>query len=320
MNLSEGHCSENISKKHTPQLIVEPKAGIGQFNSVGRRTSHRTAGKMQIQDEILILLSSASLHGYGIWSIVSEDYPEIRLNTLYRWMNDLEAKGLIEGSMEDGIRGPNRKVYELTPFGRQRVVIQIRTAVKLIVDIYRRYKLFSALHFSNILQLADSALPNRRVLIAPFNRFLDFEHDLIQILIDTMRGRRVDFIGQFPGMLNMHPKPRTLRGSTQDLPVKNESYGEIWLCGLPKKSSFGLSVEECKRALVKGGMLYLAIPFLISSDHVGSDLGTFINNTLVQVFPELGLMEFREIEPIMKKYFEDTGVLDCRIHVFWAKK
>jgi len=318
--VSIGHCSENISKKHTPPLTAEMKEVLGQLSGVERRTLHRTAGKTRIQDEILLLLSSAPLHGYGIWNIVLEDYPEMRLNTLYRWLNDLEARMLIEGITAEGIRGPNRKVYKLTSSGQQRVFLQIRNAIRLMVDIYRRYRLFSALHFSNILQLADSTFPNGRVLIAPFNQFLDFEHSLIQSLIDAMRCRRVDFIDRVPGLLKLHPRTRVLRGSTQDLPVKNESYGEIWLCGIPRKNSFGPSVEECKRVLIKGGTLYLAIPFLISLDLPGSDFGTFINNTISQVFPDLGLMEYHQVELIMKNYFEASGVLDCGIHVFWAKK
>jgi DNA-binding PadR family transcriptional regulator len=276
--------------------------------------------KSRVQDEILLLLSNEPLHGYSVWNSILDDYPEMRLNTLYRWMNDLEARGLIEGNIELGDKGPNRKVYFLTQDGRQRVFLLIKNAFKLMIDVYRRYRLFSALHFSNLSQLSEVNCSNSRALIAPFNQFLDFDYNLIQILIDTMRGRRVDIIGRLQGTSNMHPKPRIMSGNIQNLPAKKDVYGDIWLIGLPKRSSFSPSIEECKRTLMKGGTLFLAIPFLTPSVHTGLDFGSFISNSMMQISPELELMEFHEIESIMKEYFRETGVIEPGILVFWGKK
>jgi len=276
--------------------------------------------KSRIQDEILLLLSNESLHGYGIWSAILVDYPYMRLNTLYRWMNNLETRGFVEGNIEQGVKGPNRKVYLLTNDGRQRVLLLIRNAFKLIIDIYRKYQLFSALHFSNLSQLSEISFSNSRALIAPFNQFFDFDHNLLQILVDAMRGRRVDFVGRLQDISNVHPKPRILKGTIQNLPVKKDVYGDIWLLGVPKKSTFSPSIEECKRLLMRGGTLYLAIPFLLSSSDRAPVFGSFITNAMIHIFPELELIESHEIESIMQSFFRETGVLELGFPVVWARK
>jgi len=318
--LSNGTCSGNTSKKQYLQIEVEQIAIGGRDGVTGKRKSPRMALKSRIQDEILLLLSNESLHGYGIWNTVLENYPDMRLNTLYRWMNDLEARGLIEGTIEVGVRGPDRKVYFLTQDGRQRVFLLIKNAFKLMIDIYRKYRLFSTLHFSNLSQLSEITFSNSRALIAPFHQFLDSDYGLIQILFATMRGRRVDFIGRFQGISNIHPKPHAMKGNIQNLPVKKDVYGDIWLLGIPKRSSFSPSIEECKRTLMKGGTVFLAIPFLTPPIRMGPDFGSFISNSMMQIFPELELMEFHEIESIMKKHFRETGVLELGTLVFWGKK
>lgn len=318
--MSNGSWAGETSKKQSHQFDTALKSFESQTDGVKTRTPSRINPKARVQDEILLLLSNKSLHGYSIWNIVLTDYPEMRLNTLYRWMNDLEARGLIDGIMEQGVRGPKRKVYDLTENGKLRVVFLIRNAVKLMTDIYRRYRLFSALHFSNVSQLAELAFSDSRALIASFSQFADFDFGILQSLVEAMRGRRIDFLGPVQGISKIHHKPRLLKGNIQSLSAKSEVYGDIWLIGVPRRSSFGPTMKECKRTLMKDGTLFLAIPFLISSCPSGSDFGSFMTNTLVEIFPELEIMEFCEIESILKNHFKEFGVLDFGIHVLWAKK
>jgi len=318
--LSNGTCSENTSRKHSLRIDAEQVDSRVRDYGVGKRESPRMALKSRVQDEILLLLSNEFLHGYAIWNAVLRDYPDLRLNTLYRWMNDLETRGLVVGTIELGVRGPNRKVYSLTHNGRQRVFLLIRNAFKLVIDVYKKYQLFSALHFSNLSQFSEISFSNSRALIAPFDQFYDFDHNLLQILIDAMRGRRVDFVGRLQDISNIHPRPHILKGTIQNLPVKKDVYGDIWLLGIPKRRTFSTSIEECKRLLRRGGTLYLAIPFLISSNDRAPVFGSFITTAMIHIFPELELIEFHEIESIMKSHFRETGIFELGIPIVWAKK
>lgn len=318
--LSDGECSGNTRKRYAHQLAIEPAVTGTKLGHVRRDESVRTRAKACVQDEILIMLSDVSLHGYGIWNIILERYPDMRLNTLYRWMNDLESQGLIEARIKQGVRGPDRKVYTLTNEGQKRIKQLTRDAIRLMVDVYRRYRLFSAQYFNNIQRAAAWSNSKGRVLIAPFQRFLDIESSLIRSLVDDMVGRPIDFVGHIPGIPNRKPRPRILKGCIRDLPVRNEIYDEVWLWGMPKRGGFIPSVDECRRVLVKGGILCLAIPFLTTSDYVSPGFATFITNSIAQVFPELELMELNEVESILSGSFEDTGILEFGIHVIWARK
>lgn len=71
---------------------------------------------------ILTVLAIAPRHGYGIsQALVSVELQPVKGAQLYPALARLEEEGAINAEWEQGDSGPARKVYKLTPTGRQQL-------------------------------------------------------------------------------------------------------------------------------------------------------------------------------------------------------
>ena len=72
---------------------------------------------------ILSLVAERPRHGYQIEQVIEErgmrEWTEISFSSIYYLLRKLEGEGWIEGELEEGERGPARKVYHATPAGEE---------------------------------------------------------------------------------------------------------------------------------------------------------------------------------------------------------
>lgn len=70
---------------------------------------------------ILLMIAKEPTHGLGILNLMDEHVPNHRMDTaiVYRTLKDLEKEGYIVSQWADSDSGPKKKIYELTPNGRE---------------------------------------------------------------------------------------------------------------------------------------------------------------------------------------------------------
>ena len=71
---------------------------------------------------VMLLLAESPMHGYELMGKLDEfgmDHANMDPSVLYRMLRRLEREGLAESSLNDSGSGPARKVYTLTPDGRE---------------------------------------------------------------------------------------------------------------------------------------------------------------------------------------------------------
>jgi poly-beta-hydroxybutyrate-responsive repressor len=71
---------------------------------------------------VLLLLAEGPSHGYELAGSLKEFSPEglnVEPSILYRMLRQMEEEGLATSSLDDSGTGPARKVYVLTPEGRE---------------------------------------------------------------------------------------------------------------------------------------------------------------------------------------------------------
>ncbi len=72
---------------------------------------------------ILSLVAEHPRHGYEIEQVIQQrgmrEWTEIGFSSIYYLLAKLDGASLIVSRLEEGARGPARKVYEATPAGRQ---------------------------------------------------------------------------------------------------------------------------------------------------------------------------------------------------------
>jgi DNA-binding PadR family transcriptional regulator len=72
---------------------------------------------------ILSLVAERPRHGYEIEQVIEErgmrEWTEVGFSSIYYLLKKLGREGLIERQLEEAERGPARKVYHITPAGRE---------------------------------------------------------------------------------------------------------------------------------------------------------------------------------------------------------
>ncbi|MBN2050447.1 MAG: PadR family transcriptional regulator [Spirochaetales bacterium] len=75
-----------------------------------------------IQAMLLLLLQEESRHGYDLAKLLEDELPSETVPdaaVIYRMLRELEIGGYTESHLVPGQGGPARKVYSLTPAGRE---------------------------------------------------------------------------------------------------------------------------------------------------------------------------------------------------------
>lgn len=83
----------------------------------------------QAELSLLSLLAEQPYHGYELEHVIEargmREWTEIGFSSIYYLLKKLEGDGLIDSRLEEGGRGPARRVYAITPVGRA----QLRAAI-----------------------------------------------------------------------------------------------------------------------------------------------------------------------------------------------
>lgn len=76
-----------------------------------------------VEPTLLLLLSSGEgKHGYLLYEETKElavTETEVDTGIVYRTLRALEVNGMVTSEWGPGIRGPNRRIYRITPAGRR---------------------------------------------------------------------------------------------------------------------------------------------------------------------------------------------------------
>ena len=74
-----------------------------------------------VEPALLLLLRERPMHGYELLERLPEVAREERrvdLGNLYRLLRGLEEEGIVASEWDEGLPGPAKRVYRLTPAGR----------------------------------------------------------------------------------------------------------------------------------------------------------------------------------------------------------
>ncbi|MDI6873452.1 PadR family transcriptional regulator [Candidatus Solincola sp.] len=98
-------------------------------------------GKRFIEPRILFLLNRGPAHGYQLMRKMDEvplPGPLPDVGAVYRRLRRMEEEGLVTSRWTSAERGPQRKVYRLTPKGRKRLALWVE-AIRARVTLLQRF-------------------------------------------------------------------------------------------------------------------------------------------------------------------------------------
>jgi len=104
------------------------------------------ASERLIQAQLLLLLAEKPAHGYELIQRLNEaDFAdgEVDVATVYRNLRRMDQEGLLDSRWEAGPAGPARRLYTLTPRGRQVLhawAVEVQQQMERLENFLRRYR------------------------------------------------------------------------------------------------------------------------------------------------------------------------------------
>jgi DNA-binding PadR family transcriptional regulator len=273
------------------------------------RTNNMGTSKSRIQNRILLLIEQGASYGYEIIRQLGNDYGDIRLNTLYRWLYDMEAHNLLESSVRPGPFGPNRRVYNLAPLGKRLIRNLLRESLELVMNYFDDYLRDRPDNILGFLEDLDSSDLNPRILISGFPRIRRSDIGLFKSLVSRNDKTRIDIIGSTVELGNLDIGFRRLDGDICSIPVRRGRYNEIWFSRTPSLEVLDSASIECKRVLTVGGKLRIIASNLYFNEPLYASMSEFLRMTATHLFPDFGVIEGNSICGILRRAFDN-----CRVY------
>ncbi|MHA1959816.1 MAG: helix-turn-helix transcriptional regulator [Candidatus Thorarchaeota archaeon] len=280
------------------------------------------AAKSQVQDQVLTLLHEGSSYGYEIMRLLRTEYDTLRLNTLYRWLSELEGDGLVVSETRSRPNGPERRVYSITWKGRERTLVLLRKAIRLVYQFYEDYQRFMMGEDWPYIAATNPVTIPGRVLYTEFPRITDKSASLIELLQARSETRVLDIVGDDAVARKAGIRGRSHAARMTELPFRQGHFGEVWLNGLPTCDELPAVLAECQRILKKQGVLRIIPSHVFPTGTFESRLDEFIEATVNLLFPENGIVGINSLCADIRGAFGNCIVDEVfpRVYVFSATK
>jgi DNA-binding PadR family transcriptional regulator len=275
-----------------------------------------------IKDHILLALDHAPHHGYDLLYSLPEEARDLQLTTLYRWLHSMESEGLVQSQIESGPHGPDRRVYRLGTRGETRLRQILKDAIEVVLHFYDSYRHSAATYLHDVLDVGDIEKIEGRILLASFPRLKERDIQTVKYLSERNEGAPIDILGNIALVKRAGIKYRKMKGEIYDIASPDKHFSEVWLIGVPERSTFPRAIAECKRLLMIGGTLRIIAPFAFFDEPSKPGLGEFIRVTSTHLYPELGMVEGNDVGSVIEANFKDCGAYETfpGLVIFWAVK
>jgi DNA-binding PadR family transcriptional regulator len=207
--------------------------------------------------EILGILYETPSHVYRLEQILAARHDVQRSDDLYRVIKSLERRGIVRHSSTLSGKGPERKIYSLTPEGEDLLSAIARAgAARFLGECLREISEQILPHFSDD---EENLRPVRRVLLV-LSPISVKERDIFAALGKKIgkkaRERYVLEPAEGPCLDGYIP----VCGDPTDIPFEDETFDLVLGPGI-SYGDLDASIGECARVLVPGGTLVTVQPF-----------------------------------------------------------
>ncbi len=274
-----------------------------------------------LKDRILLSLDNSPAHGYDLLKLLEKDDQTIMITTLYRWLHEMESKGLVESELQSSPYGPPRRVYRVGHEGGSRLRNMIRNAIEVITHFYEKYT-HSRIASACKLIPKDNSLFSGAVLFSSTPRMNKFDLNLLCTLAQKCNGSKIHILGNKPPLEIQEIPHRMIKGDITEIKSRKSRYSLVWLNGVPEYHILPLALEEIRRVLKEDGTLIMTSPLTFFEEPQNPSLGSFLKYTSVNLFPDIGVKDGNHILRIIDGFFPGTCVCEAfpEFAVFTATK
>ncbi len=278
--------------------------------------------KLSRSELVRRILLTIDKHPSSIYDIVSmTNFSDPKRTRLPKLLKTMENDNLVVSALQPGPLGPYRRIYEPGPEADEFLVEILRNALETVLHFYDGYRTSYSGTLNDLGKNPELDTKDGRILFASYPqvnvndlneiRALSSNRDITISITgpdDILRKTGISYDVVGPNIMNIESPSKT--------------FSEVRLHGIPPRNQILGAVTECKRVLVRGGILRMMVPFLFFEEPEKASLGEFIRTTAITKFPELGVVEGNELLRIIKQNFTKQGSYETKLGQghFWAIK
>jgi DNA-binding PadR family transcriptional regulator len=277
--------------------------------------------RSDIMKKILLIIDRHPSSIYDIqYSIVNQS--ELVRTRLPKLLKSMEDTGLLKSALQPGPLGPYRRMYELGPKAYDYLNDSLKDAIETILHFYninRRKNLGADMDQRNEPGRIQSS---GTFLFAAYPHLTVDDLEEIRMLLSSTSEISIAIVGDDNILGKTGIEYQHLGSDLFDIRAENNTIAEIRIHGFPSKDNMLGVFTECKRILMRDGMLRITVPFVFSNELVDAKLESFIMSVVEHQFSHLGLLDREEILRIFETYFSRHGSYETQLGemAFWAIK
>lgn len=252
--------------------------------------------------EVLTMLATAPCHVYGLKFRLEEEGISRSHSDLYKTVDSLKRRGLVDYERAPGTKGPAKKVFFITEKGREALFLARKSSVGVVLSDYYRHL---ALTFQDLMVAEfESERALRRIAVVP--------HPLRGGLADLFVAAAADLTGQIPERCLIARDRSTIEGFqslTADptaMPCRDGAFDLLIAPGLSEAVP-GTVLPELARILAPRGQLVTFLPFTEEMAE-SSIAGDFLIREVRRFFPEIKVWRQTEFLSVLSDSFDVTIV------------
>lgn len=270
------------------------------------------------------ILLALDKHPSSIYDILYSltNYSDPRRTRLPKLLKAMEQDGLVTSALQPGPLGPYRRVYELGPDAELNMRYNLKNCIETILHFYDAYRKSNPQKLYNLPKEIEMRKPKGRILFAAFPTMKSDDIETIREMLTSTEQSSISILGPGQILTKTGIKFESMGEDFSKIPVDNHTFSEIQFNGVPHIEEIEIVICECKRVLVRRGLLKIRVPFAFFEDPAKPALGEFIQITAANLFPELGVVEGEKVKQTLDKFFPKHGVFETSLGevIFWAVK
>lgn len=224
------------------------------------------------------------VYGYELHKRLASHGEGVQLSYLYKTLKEMCEEGLLEGRLQPGEHGPQRRQYRLTGRGIKELGRIFGEATELIHDYYEEYvanlppEFFSERFHTMMGQVCDGRESAAMVISEPLTHL---HREILEGLAQRAGGLRTYLIKprHVTAQVDL-PNLTILEGRFDDIPLKDKGLDALLVVDIQDATNIGRCCREFRRVLRAGGVLFGCAPFMgLGGARDPLEVGEFMKKT-----------------------------------------
>jgi DNA-binding PadR family transcriptional regulator len=277
--------------------------------------------RSEIMKRILLTIDKHPSSIYDIQYSVS-DLSDPRITRLPKLLKSMEDDGLVTSALQPGPLGPYRRMYQLGPRAHEYLNDSLKDAIETILCFYNINRRKSPRGNIGCSKEPERTLSSGSILFAAFPHLTVDDLEEIRMLLSSTDGISISIVGKDQILSRTGIVYKHLGFDILEIQAESKSVSEIRLRGIPSQNDLPGAIAECKRVLVRNGILRFTAPFIFSEESVNAKLEDFIRSVAKSQFQNLGLVDGEIVQRIMDFHFLKNGSYETQLGeiTFWGIK